>query len=79
VSGSRGVKRIKGSVMRIRGAQEGIDPIPPGIKMAQVLERGERFELRFEDGGGKVVIKLEELGNSVSVRDGDAGKVLYMG
>lgn len=66
-----------GSLMRIKGTQEGTNAVPSGAKVEQALERGERFEVRFEDGGN-VVVKLEEAGSSVSVRD-EVGKVLYLG
>ena len=66
-----------GATMRVKGAPQGSVAVPQVGQITQAFEQGDRFALHF-DNQTSVVLKLENPGNAVSVRDAE-NKVLYMG
>jgi hypothetical protein len=66
-----------GTTMRIKGAPQGSSAFPQGGQVSQAFEQGERLALHF-DNRTSVMVKLENPGNAVSIRDAE-NKVLYLG
>jgi hypothetical protein len=66
-----------GLVMRIDAEAKLASGIEKFSKVSQVLEGELSMEIRFEDDG-KLVLRLANAGNSVSVRD-EANEVVYLG
>jgi hypothetical protein len=64
-------------VMRIHAEAKVASGIEKFSKVSQVLEEDLSMEIWFEDGG-KLVLRLANAGNSVSVRDA-ANEVVYLG
>jgi hypothetical protein len=66
-----------GAIMRIKGTPQGSIAVPPGGRVTQAFEQGDRLALHF-DNQTSTVVTLENPGNAVSVRDAE-NKVLYLG
>ncbi|MBV8900642.1 MAG: hypothetical protein JOY92_11095 [Verrucomicrobia bacterium] len=64
-------------VMRIHAEAKIASGIEKFSKISQVLDEDSGMEIRFE-GGGQLVLRLANAGNSVSVRDA-ANEVVYLG
>jgi hypothetical protein len=75
--GAMTVRFTDGTTMRVKGAPQGSVAVPQGGQVTQAFEQGNRFALHFNNQTS-VVLKLENPGNAVAVRDGES-KVLYMG
>jgi hypothetical protein len=64
-------------VMRIHAESKIASGIEKFSKVSQVLEEGSSMEIWFEDDR-KLVLRLANPGNAVSVRD-EANEVIYLG